>query len=125
MMARVSSAGHNGSHTIGACPRSRRVTLLKADAGTASVHGAEDLVDGRELAGETDGLPHVRRLRGDVERLAAAALVRVPVQARDLLGGGPDGMLSVPPCPSRVLMATCAASMPGGQEVGWLMGVRD
>ena len=27
----------------------------------------EDLVHGRELPGEADGLPHVRRLRGDVE----------------------------------------------------------
>src|SRR5258708_21206536 len=26
----------------------------------------EDFVDGRELPGEADGLPHVRRLRGDV-----------------------------------------------------------
>ena len=27
----------------------------------------EDLVHGRELSGETEGLPHVRSLRGDVE----------------------------------------------------------
>ena len=31
----------------------------------------EDLVDGRELPGEADGLPHVRRLRGDVEAVDA------------------------------------------------------
>ena len=28
---------------------------------------AEDLVDGRELSGEADGLPHVRTLHGDIE----------------------------------------------------------
>ena len=28
---------------------------------------AEDLVDGRELSGETEGLPHVCSLRGDIE----------------------------------------------------------
>ena len=29
---------------------------------------AEDLVDGRELSGQADGLPHLGSLRGDVER---------------------------------------------------------
>ena len=32
---------------------------------------AEDLVDGRELSGQADRLPHVRRLRGDVEAVDA------------------------------------------------------
>jgi hypothetical protein len=32
---------------------------------------AEDFVDGGELSREADGLPHVRRLRGDVEAIDA------------------------------------------------------
>ena len=34
---------------------------------------AEDLVDGRELSGEADGLPHVRSLRGDIEAVDAGS----------------------------------------------------
>jgi hypothetical protein len=37
----------------------------------------EDFVDGRELSGEADGLPHVRRLLGDIEPVdASGACVR-------------------------------------------------
>jgi hypothetical protein len=32
---------------------------------------AEDLVDGGELSREAEGLPHVRRLCGDIEAVAA------------------------------------------------------
>ena len=34
---------------------------------------AEDLVDGRELAGEADGFPHVRTLRRDIESVDAGS----------------------------------------------------
>ncbi len=34
---------------------------------------AEDFVDGRELPGEADGLPHVRSLRGDIEAVDAGS----------------------------------------------------
>ncbi len=53
---------------------------------------AEDLVDGRELPGEADGVPHVRRFRGDVEAGdAGRSGVGLEQRGEDLHQGGLAG----------------------------------
>ena len=52
----------------------------------------EDLVDGRELSGEADRLPHVRRLRGDIEAVdAGSARVGPEQRGQDLHDRGLAG----------------------------------
>ena len=49
----------------------------------------EGFVHGRELPGEADGLPHVRRLRGDVEAIdGSRARVRLEQRGQDIHGRG-------------------------------------
>jgi len=62
---------------------------------------AEDLVDGRELAGEADRLAYVRRLRGDVEAVdPGGASVGLEQGRQDLHDRGLAGPLE----PSRAKM---------------------